>query len=1668
MLHLYGTRLYALTSLSVLLLKGATSATWRGHDSLVCLAGARNDSEAYGDKYHVPLVGRGERPPETSVTWGRCETVGWESSSLPADIGGYSPKWCMPKGNDEHTNEPPRQQAVRKRSLRRALRLICLRGHVWYKDRHYDTTNVTSLIALPDFRQEVIRLSKQDKSITRETLEKHGLWKLIPEREGGETFKRWVTSNVLVISSGSGQSFGFQVQDFYDPRDMDSDRKTYRVTGVIMDSGAAVSGLKIDDVILSINGQDVASVDMNEVEQVGSMDCFILREEIEDWSPSASTGVISAPDLEYGVNADNVTFERICRNLRKGKNNRGKMDLYMSFNVDTLDSVDPGEEGQPIPPGRLAEISSLAKSLGISVVALQGHRWKFSGTLQGRIQGFKVFVNGARRQGMPEGTILAFDESWDERGFQQPVNASQGRAQVVRYKSTKEGVDMSFINVLAPGARHSEAAKESFHGALMRVLRLLKARSVLVGFGDFNAHMAEDETPGVGPMGYSDEEDSNGIRLRQLCAELKVMILNRDGKKCQRNMKTSTFFGGKDPRGQQIDFAFLSIRAQCTITKSCMTDWNMPVRRPGKKEDHRPLVWGLTISSLLPADRHRKRKNKKMGNKRWDYKKMAKVLQQMKLSELDPKLGNEKVDEPPEAEELRKGVLTRLAVRSYEAIAKEEVDMRQRLMNDVLIDAGDEVGFTKKGEQPRRKFMQKDIWNVVQDKQQAVPTTMSLKTKYAAVLSVLEAWCEKNCDCARQRTLWFSWESAQITYAFEVWRSLRNEGVLEDESSRLLERDTIEATDKLTQRAEENALRNGWREVFQIVNTLAPKVRAPAVAVHNDEGDICLDDKDAFDAWSQHVITTFRAEIIEEEAPSPPPLGKKKFEWKSEYGSPQMPASLMLKSARIEVYIDGSFMKMGTGWGAVVILVAGDGAYYLWEMVAGPVITRPRHAEYEGAQVGSNNTAEVTAQLMAHRICRRTIPWCLPLMIRFDSLFANDVTAGVNPTKSNRMLAGKARGERGAHVATRTQLCAAHVRGHSDNPMNDLVDEVAKAGTTITETIYWRLDPKPYHTLFQIFPELKGRYERPDAKSAREEPVDNNEWEVSMKGIEDERMQDVSMEEELCFWDAEEKAEEGSEDDETPATPPLWCFSDEDVADGGAVSDEDGEDELCPEDFEFWDCIAPEDEVQSSAEWPKYDPAFITSSVYGPSRGKATGPGQPRIECFQIAFCVTFGHLLALFEGIEKVCKWPLDWKVGYLIYLRKGGGNKNDGTQRKHYRPICKLDHLGKGVFAQRARLIRRFVQRLCPISFFGYLVGRSTTMAVAVLEEVVRRFLTRARRSTSAFWRGVSLVVVFLDLTQAFGNVDREQMFRIMKEQLSELRGVQLEIEELMNATEYRLTGPEGAVRRFAIRRGVRQGSSEGPVLLLLVYMGVMMRVAEPREALDSWISLRVSEIPPEFLRSRTCNATELPYGTAVHDISDLCFADDTATIVLFRSLIDISLVLGIFHDVLQAFGLEVNWAKTEIMIFWSARCLAKKWRKLKGIRVLLPGHDYTKLGSEHVAVTNMEAQRADPVFVGGDDEMEMKQQDSDITSKTKARDKRRQGRKKQQQGDERQNGTALPVVAVVTVFTYLGSCFTQYWNATAEVRTRLSAAGGAFARLRRRVWGSAILPVPLKLRL
>jgi len=151
------------------------------------------------------------------------------------------------------------------------------------------------------------------------------------------------------------------------------------------------------------------------------------------------------------------------------------------------------------------------------------------------------------------------------------------------------------------------------------------------------------------------------------------------------------------------------------------------------------------------------------------------------------------------------------------------------------------------------------------------------------------------------------------------------------------------------------------------------------------------------------------------------------------------------------VYVDGSCMgnqnvdaSTPASWGMVVVVGdsgLGKGSGELHHEAAGPVVTDREADGFIGAEVGSNNTAELSGFAAALR-------WLLveggeePAMIRADSTYAGNLAAGVWKAKANRELVAKVQALWDEVQALRP-LAWSHVKAHRGHRWNERADHLA-------------------------------------------------------------------------------------------------------------------------------------------------------------------------------------------------------------------------------------------------------------------------------------------------------------------------------------------------------------------------------------------------------------------------------------------------------------------------------------------------------------------------------------------------------------------------------------------------------------------------------------------------
>lgn len=151
--------------------------------------------------------------------------------------------------------------------------------------------------------------------------------------------------------------------------------------------------------------------------------------------------------------------------------------------------------------------------------------------------------------------------------------------------------------------------------------------------------------------------------------------------------------------------------------------------------------------------------------------------------------------------------------------------------------------------------------------------------------------------------------------------------------------------------------------------------------------------------------------------------------------------------APLQCYVDGSCSgnrnvrkhACAAGWGVAVVGAGGTTELF------GPVVLDSANKAYLGAEVGSNNTGELTA--MCEALLYAAACDSANVIIKYDSEYAFNMITGSNRAHKNKALVLKAQALL-AETKKSQNVEFEHVKAHSGDQFNDLADALAKRGAT--------------------------------------------------------------------------------------------------------------------------------------------------------------------------------------------------------------------------------------------------------------------------------------------------------------------------------------------------------------------------------------------------------------------------------------------------------------------------------------------------------------------------------------------------------------------------------------------------------------------------------------------
>jgi len=292
-------------------------------------------------------------------------------------------------------------------------------------------------------------------------------------------------------------------------------------------------------------------------------------------------------------------------------------------------------------------------------------------------------------------------------------------------------------------------------------------------------------------------------------------------------------------------------------------------------------------------------------------------------------------------------------------------------------------------------------------------------------------------------------------------------------------------------------------------------------------------------------------------------------------------------------------------------------------------------------------------------------------------------------------------------------------------------------------------------------------------------------------------------------------------------------------------------------------------------------------------RNKAAGVDGLPMEVWKYAGKDLWSSLVKLMRWIWREEQIPEDWKKSIIVPIYKRG----DPNRTGNYRGISLMCTAYK-VYTEliRRRLEVQIEGRNClPETQAGFRKGKSTMDNIFILTHLVQKEKSEEKENR--------LYAFFADLCAAFDNVDREILWRELKERNIE-EGLIRKIEKIYECTEVLVKTEEGCTESFRTRKGVRQGCVLSPILFNMYMAGLS-----------------------EELRNRKIGGVEV----GNMRIWELAYADDV--VLLARNKVALEDMMRTTAKFLKERKLELNAEKSKIMVFNRKKRERKEVWKWKG---------------------------------------------------------------------------------------------------------------------------------------
>ena len=650
-------------------------------------------------------------------------------------------------------------------------------------------------------------------------------------------------------------------------------------------------------------------------------------------------------------------------------------------------------------------------------------------------------------------------------------------------------------------------------------------------------------------------------------------------------------------------------------------------------------------------------------------------------------------------------------------------------------------------------------------------------------------------------------------------------------------------------------------------------------------------------------------------------------------------------SAAIHIFTDGS----GTGGRCTAKSPAGWGFCYHtgedWHDASGPVVTSSDHPCYVGAEVGSNNTGEVTAILEAvlHAIdhsFRR-------IVIHSDSAWAINCIKGKWRPKRHKALIN--------YTRYLLRLLPFHslewIKAHAGHEGNERADALANRGKTQaarqgTSSQY----PDPDHTAparnsevtfdqaiqcaaKEVFESQKLSARKPwiteatleklSAAKAAEASSDHsarllfNQAKRSakkdkVKWIHDQLLADPASNH-STVWQTVRRQKQGFRGRKShlivSGKPVPWTKTHEAFRDH--LEQKQWAKNPRSEEFAAQLKLRPHLFDQSPDLGP-FSLEELQQALSQTAKGKAPGPDGIEADLFKLLDHTSELALLDLYNQARSSGSGPETWTEATVVSIFKGKGTDTDPA---NYRPISLLNASYKIFAAMLKNRISVHCESKLRQTQFGFRPHRGTKHPLFIL-----------RRSMEwASMTGRDLHLLFLDWKQAFDSVDHLSMMTALRR--FGLHPTELElISSFYAAATFGTQGFSDHTAKGAFCSGIRQGCPLSPYLFIIVLSVVLHDVDD---------ALLSKGVPTNVW-------------SVNHPFFDLEYADDTLLFSLTTP--QGQSMLHALESEALLYGMSLNQSKTELLT--NPAFQEPKWCFLNGDPV--PTTEVVKYLGSHVSWT------------------------------------------------------------------------------------------------------------------